>query len=63
MADEQPSELGGGGTFEVFAEARTSAEPCKGALDGPAPGREWKPWTRGGRSTISIVHGPQWESA
>lgn len=37
MGDERPGELGSGGTFEVFAEMPTSAEPRKGALDDPAP--------------------------
>ncbi len=40
MGGEQPSELGGGRAFEVFGEAPASSEPCKGALDDPAPGQE-----------------------
>src|SRR4051794_39560760 len=40
MGSEQPGELGGGRAFEVFGEAPTSSEPCKGALDDPAPGQE-----------------------
>src|SRR3954463_4623352 len=40
MGSEQPGELGGGRGFEVFGEAPTSSDPCKGALDDPAPGQE-----------------------
>lgn len=40
MGGEQPSELGSGRAFEVFGQAPASSEPCKGALDDPAPGQE-----------------------
>ena len=63
MGDEEPSDFGCGRTFEILGEAAAPAEPGEGAFDDPASRSSWKPLTPCGRSTISIVHGPQWESA
>jgi hypothetical protein len=37
MGEEEPSDFGCGGTFEVLGEAAASSEPGEGALDNPAP--------------------------
>jgi hypothetical protein len=63
MDDEEPCGFGCSGSFEVLGEAAASAEPGEGAFDDPRRGRSWKPLTPSGRSTIPILHGPQWASA
>ena len=40
MSDEKPGNLGGGGPFEVPAEASASAEPGKSAFYDPALGQK-----------------------
>lgn len=40
MGGKHPGKFGGGRAFEVLGEAPTSAEPCEGTLDDPAPGQE-----------------------
>ena len=42
MGDEKPGDLGRSGAFEVSGEAATSAEPCEGPFDHPAPRQELK---------------------
>jgi hypothetical protein len=40
MGNEKPSNFGGWRSLEVSREAATSAEPCKGSFDDPAPRQE-----------------------
>jgi len=63
MGDEEPGDLSGGGCLEVPGEAAAPAKPRKVRSTTQRRGNNWKPLTPSGRSTISMVHCPQWDRA
>src|SRR3954466_15037243 len=56
MSGKKPGNLGGSGSFEVFGETSTSAEPRERALDDPASGQELESFDPG--RSLDDLDGP-----
>ena len=61
MRDEQPSLSAGDGLFPVLRQSAAPAEPGEGALDHPAPGEDFEPFSRVG--AFDDLDGPASESS